>query len=340
MVETILRMAFFVILAFLAARYCNKWFTDKQKTVVSRTRKKWKRLCKGESFDGRSIASQRLDSRRLFKLGRIISIPIVVLFTAYLSNFAFKLPSSEPEQWGQMGDFFGGMLNPILAFASFIALLYTIRIQSEELRLTRDEFKKSIAAQQRMAGEAERSRKQSLLLEDYQYASGVLRNKIKALDDQIRANLNLESDPGGGVAFIPNNLISLVGLINTNVFKPRKGLTNEELLSEGRIYVQRTLMFGYKNESKIRSAVDDYARAVFELHQIFELYSQCCFKLEIDVSKESVQIFDYKTANHHLLMAYIFVGVVEQVYQRGLFLPLFDCIAMKNFNTKLPVNKF
>lgn len=151
MIETIVRILLFVALACYAVWFFNKWFREKQNAIVSLTRKRWKRLCKSEGFNGRSIANQRLDSRRLFKLGRVTSIPIVVLFTAYLSNFVFKLPSPEPEQWGQMGDFFGGMLNPILAFASFIALLYTIRIQSEELRLTREEFKNSVDAQRDMA---------------------------------------------------------------------------------------------------------------------------------------------------------------------------------------------
>lgn len=140
MVEAVVRILIFFALASLAVWYCNKWFKDKQRVVVARTRKKWKRVCKIKPFDGRNIASQRLDSRRLFRLGRVISIPISVLLAAYISNFAFKMPSPEPEQWGQMGDFFGGMLNPILAFASFIALLYTIRIQSEELKLTRAEL--------------------------------------------------------------------------------------------------------------------------------------------------------------------------------------------------------
>lgn len=48
---------------------------------------------------------------------------------------------------GQMGDFFGGMLNPLLAFASFIALLYTIRIQSRELEMSTLELKNAAIAQ-------------------------------------------------------------------------------------------------------------------------------------------------------------------------------------------------
>lgn len=83
-------------------------------------------------------------------IGGLIVFPVLV----YVLNFQKQSLSNTPEHWGQLGDFFGGMLNPILAFASFIALLYTIRIQSEELRLTREEFQKSVQAQERMAAEA------------------------------------------------------------------------------------------------------------------------------------------------------------------------------------------
>lgn len=73
---------------------------------------------------------------------------IALIVCAYLMKFGGRPFSDEPEQWGQMGDFFGGMLNPVLAFASFMALLYTIRLQSEELRLTREELAASRIAQE------------------------------------------------------------------------------------------------------------------------------------------------------------------------------------------------
>lgn len=37
-------------------------------------------------------------------------------------------------EWGVMGDYFGGMLNPILAFFSFIALILTVRLQSVSMQ--------------------------------------------------------------------------------------------------------------------------------------------------------------------------------------------------------------
>jgi len=45
------------------------------------------------------------------------------------------------QYWGQLGDFFGGVLNPILSFVAILAVLYTIRIQSKELSEAREETK-------------------------------------------------------------------------------------------------------------------------------------------------------------------------------------------------------
>jgi uncharacterized membrane protein len=40
------------------------------------------------------------------------------------------------EQFGQVGDLFGGIANPIITFLALIALLYSIKIQKEELEKT------------------------------------------------------------------------------------------------------------------------------------------------------------------------------------------------------------
>lgn len=45
------------------------------------------------------------------------------------------------QYWGQLGDFFGGVLNPILSFVAILAVLYTIRLQSRELGEAREETK-------------------------------------------------------------------------------------------------------------------------------------------------------------------------------------------------------
>ncbi len=54
--------------------------------------------------------------------------------------------SKNAAELGQMGDFFGGTLNPILAFLSFCLLMITIKFQSKELKSSTEELKKSSKA--------------------------------------------------------------------------------------------------------------------------------------------------------------------------------------------------
>lgn len=42
--------------------------------------------------------------------------------------------SPHQDVWGQFGDFLGGTLNPIFAFMTFIALLYTMALQADQVR--------------------------------------------------------------------------------------------------------------------------------------------------------------------------------------------------------------
>ncbi|WP_430454954.1 hypothetical protein [Rheinheimera sp.] len=66
-------------------------------------------------------------------IGSIVLVPIGL----FLDGTRSWSISPDPMEWGVVGDFFGGMLNPILAFASFIALLYTIKLQTTEMESTR-----------------------------------------------------------------------------------------------------------------------------------------------------------------------------------------------------------
>ena len=76
----------------------------------------------------------------LISFGLFAFFCIVSLFGYYKYIFRdFKIDSNV-EHFGQFGDFIGGTLNPILAFLSFMALLYTIKIQTDELKLSREEL--------------------------------------------------------------------------------------------------------------------------------------------------------------------------------------------------------
>lgn len=65
----------------------------------------------------------------------------LLAFLLVTAAFAFMFRNTEfsgnSAEWGQFGDYFGGMLNPLLAFVGLLALLKTIRLQSQELKLSR-----------------------------------------------------------------------------------------------------------------------------------------------------------------------------------------------------------
>ena len=72
---------------------------------------------------------------------------IIFVYTIYFYYSHVQIDIYDKEQLVKFGDFFGGFLNPLFAFLSFIALLATIAIQSEELEMTRKELAKSAEAQ-------------------------------------------------------------------------------------------------------------------------------------------------------------------------------------------------
>lgn len=60
-------------------------------------------------------------------------IAVIVVFSIYLINFHGGL-SGNSQDWGAFGSYFGGVLAPIVAFFSTIAIIYTIYLQKKILR--------------------------------------------------------------------------------------------------------------------------------------------------------------------------------------------------------------
>ena len=64
----------------------------------------------------------------------------IFIFRAYVGG---EIVGSEVEQWGQTGDFFGGILNPVFGFLTILALVLTLLLQSRELKMSREELEMS-----------------------------------------------------------------------------------------------------------------------------------------------------------------------------------------------------
>ncbi len=78
----------------------------------------------------------------------IVSVTIISLVGFYIVGkltFGIDVPFfslkfvDQVDKLGQFGDFFGGVLNPLLSFMALLGVLYTIRIQGKELKEAREE---------------------------------------------------------------------------------------------------------------------------------------------------------------------------------------------------------
>jgi len=82
-------------------------------------------------------------------------ISALTIYIIYDNNFLVIFPNefdqAKRANWGTMGDFFGGILNPIFGFFGLIMLLATLFQSQKELSLTREEIKHSTKALQDQA---------------------------------------------------------------------------------------------------------------------------------------------------------------------------------------------
>lgn len=93
-----------------------------------------------ESYD-----PKKDDKRLPTALANILLIAITVAsILLYIDYKGFT--SDEQHSLGTFGDFFGGVLNPILTFLTLIGLIVTIIIQRQELALSRKEYVKTADA--------------------------------------------------------------------------------------------------------------------------------------------------------------------------------------------------
>ncbi len=126
-------------------------------------------------------------------------VATVICFIGILVILYYKaiwLPgfTDHPAAYGQMGDFFGGLLNPVLAFASFMALLYTIQIQSKQLEISANELKETkeeIAASRKAQEDLSNTQLTQLFENNFfsqmNYIAGIKESFRKHQQDQVHA---------------------------------------------------------------------------------------------------------------------------------------------------------
>lgn len=87
----------------------------------------------------------------------VYSVLLLMLLAAGVYLIRFGIPSTSSgltggrDAWGQLGDYFGGLMNPVVALAALVLLAWSIRIQKQELAETRAALEESAKSQAQMA---------------------------------------------------------------------------------------------------------------------------------------------------------------------------------------------
>lgn len=77
------------------------------------------------------------------------ALPIIAaaLAAAYVIYFWTLPRTNDPDKWGTFGDYFGGLMNPLVAFAAFYWLTQSVKLQKKELAETKAALVESASAQ-------------------------------------------------------------------------------------------------------------------------------------------------------------------------------------------------
>lgn len=133
--------------------------------------------------------SLRSSTRLSIGLGVLTAVGLFGLgaaWIAYLSTFSGGV-TYDASAWGQAGDFVGGVTNPVLTFLTLIAVVLTVKLQSDELNLQRGEIELS-RERERESDLRERRRleREEAVAVAQQLAAEAQVAAARALADQLR----------------------------------------------------------------------------------------------------------------------------------------------------------
>lgn len=120
---------------------------------------------------------------------------VVVAF--FIGNFARQGFSTDPAEWGQFGDYVGGLLNPTFSLIALLVLIKTMHLQVKELNQAHQEMKNSADALKAQQETMELQRFETTffnLCEQIKKQSIHFKNNIwPTLSEDIKENFNFES---------------------------------------------------------------------------------------------------------------------------------------------------
>lgn len=167
----------------------------------------------------------------------------VCLVATYLIYFGVHLGQSaatDASTWGTFGDFVGGLMNPVVAFAAFFWLTESVKIQKQELADTRAELSKASEAQNLLVEngrESVRLAAMTALLNINQNQIAHYEQRIAAceagISDSITQQRNTDERMLGTISLLEANELRLKQDISVFTEKRQKLLVKGEFLAQG-----------------------------------------------------------------------------------------------------------
>lgn len=132
----------------------------------------------------------------LFLLAGAAAILLIFPIAAYIGKFGVQWSGSQ-EVWGQFGDFFGGFLNPLFSLLAFVAVLYNLHLQSEQLEVAKEEFRNAAdATKLQLDALREQSNRTELV--------AILRSLTETIDEVLN---EVVSPPGSALTLVLHHVI-------------------------------------------------------------------------------------------------------------------------------------
>ena len=181
---------------------------------------------------------------KLWAMIAVIAVIAVIILGVYFYKFSYELNFGLGSQadFGAFGDFIGGVLNPVLGFATVGLLIWSLRMQMKELALSREELsltREELAETKEETALSRRAmEKQVRHLEREAYQNEL----VRLISDLRQRYVTIMSEP----AFSPSVISTILN--RHHIFQSHQpemaALTNENVIYKKRLpkYLKRDLI--------------------------------------------------------------------------------------------------
>lgn len=125
----------------------------------------------GKMKKEKKLSEEDLEMNRFITVLIVVAIIVILVVSIYFFCTFGEFPNKDTSKetieligsWGTVGDYFGGLLNPLLSVCSFMALLYTIDLQNKQLKKTDKQLEQNAKALELNSQELKNSNQQLAL---------------------------------------------------------------------------------------------------------------------------------------------------------------------------------